>query len=101
MKALGSKHTFTLSVDIVNTGYCVSVHFRKHSVIWGGLGNIFLILHEINGCDPVFTMPCGHNVSLWVGGLDVKADFVLKIDIVGLVRIALLDGREPLFLKII
>ena len=46
-------------------------------------------------------MPCGHNVSLWVGGLDVKANFVPKIDIVGLVRIALLDGREPLFLKII
>ena len=61
----------------------------------------FLILHEINGCDPVLTMPCGRNVSLWVGGLDVKANFVQKIDIVGLVRIALLDGREPLFLKLI
>ena len=61
----------------------------------------FLILHEINGCDPVRTMPCGRNVSLWVGGLDVKADFVPKIDIVGLIRIALLGGREPLFLKII
>jgi len=35
-----------------------------------------LILHEINGCDPVLTMPCGRNVSLWVGGLDVKANFV-------------------------
>jgi hypothetical protein len=45
-------------------------------------------------------MPCGRNVSLWVGGLDVKADFVLKIDIVRLVLVALLDGREPLFLKI-
>jgi hypothetical protein len=42
-------------------------------------------------------MPCGRNVSLWVGGLDVKANFVLKIAIVGLVRIALLDGREPSF----
>jgi len=42
-------------------------------------------------------MPCGRNVSLWVGGLDVKANFVLKIDIVGLVRIALLVGRETLF----
>ena len=101
MKALGSKHTFTLSVDIVYTGYCVSVHFRKHRVIWGGLGIIFLIVHEINGCDPVLTMPCGRNVSLWVGGLDVKADFVPKIDILELVRIALLGGREPLFLKII
>jgi len=29
---LGSKHTLSLSVDIVNTGYCVSVHFRKHSI---------------------------------------------------------------------
>ena len=28
-------------------------------------------LQEINGCDPVLTMPCGRNVSLWVGGLDV------------------------------
>jgi len=28
-------------------------------------------------------MPCGRNVSLWVGGLDVKANFVPKIDIVG------------------
>jgi len=46
-------------------------------------------------------MPCGRNVSLWVGGLDVKADFVPKIDIVGLVRISLLGGRETLFLKII
>jgi hypothetical protein len=46
-------------------------------------------------------MPCGRDVSLWVGGLDVKANFVPKIDTVGLVRIALLDGREPLFLKII
>ena len=47
-------------------------------------------------------MPCcGHNVSLWVGGLDVKADFVPKINIVGSVHIALLDGREFLFLKII
>ena len=45
-------------------------------------------------------MPCGRDVSLWVGGLDVKANFVLKIDIVGLVCIALLGGREPLFLKI-
>ena len=25
VKALGNQHTFTLSVDIVNTGYCVSV----------------------------------------------------------------------------
>jgi len=42
-------------------------------------------------------MPCGRNVRMWVvGGLDVKANFVPKIDIVGLVRIALLDGREPL-----
>ena len=46
-------------------------------------------------------MPCYRNVSLWVGGLDVKADFVPKIDILELVRIALLGGREPLFLKII
>jgi hypothetical protein len=44
---------------------------------------------------------CGRNVSLWVGGLDVKANFVPKIDIVGLVHVALFDGREPLFLKII
>jgi len=36
VKVLGSKHTSTLSVNIVNTGYCVSVHFTKHSVIWGG-----------------------------------------------------------------
>ena len=60
-----------------------------------------MILHEINGCDPVLTMPCGRNVSLWVGGLDVKVNFVPKIDIVGLVIVALLDGREPLFLKIV
>jgi hypothetical protein len=46
-------------------------------------------------------MPCGRDVSLWVGGLDVKANFVSKIDIVGLVLVALLDGREPLFLEII
>ena len=45
-------------------------------------------------------MPCSRNVSLWVGGLDVKVDFVPGIDIVGLVRIALLGGRETLFLKI-
>ena len=51
--------------------------------------------------DPVLTMPCGRDFSLWVGGLDVKADFVPKIDIVGLVHIALLGGRETLFLKII
>ena len=102
MKALGNKHTFTLSVDIVNTGYCVSVHFRKRSVIWGGWDALFLILHEINGCDPVLiTVPCGHNVRLWVGGLDVKANFVPKIDIVRLVPVALLDGREPFFLKIV
>jgi len=44
-------------------------------------------------------MPCGRNVSLWVGGLDVKADFVPMIDIVVLVGIALLGGREPLFLR--
>jgi hypothetical protein len=50
------------------------------------------MLHEINGCDPVLTMPCGCTVSLWVGGLDVKAKYVPKIDIVGLVRIALLGG---------
>ena len=60
-----------------------------------------MILHEINGCDPVFTVPCGHDVSLWVGGLDVKANFVSKIGIVGLILVALLDGREPLLLKII
>jgi hypothetical protein len=46
-------------------------------------------------------MPCGRNVSLWVGGLHVKVDFVSEIDIVGLVRIALLGGRETLFLEII
>ena len=34
---------------------------------------------------------CGRNVSLWVGGLDVKANFVPKIDIVGLALVALLD----------
>ena len=55
-----------------------------------------MILHEINGCDPVLKMPCGRNVSLWVGGLDVKVDFVPEIDIAGLVRIALLGGRETL-----
>ena len=65
------------------------------------MGILFLILQEISGCGPVLTMPCDRNVSLWVGGLDVKADFVPKIDIVGLIRIALLGGREPLFLKII
>jgi hypothetical protein len=32
-------------------------------------------------------MPCGRDVSLWVGGLDVKAKFVPKINIVELVRI--------------
>jgi len=60
-----------------------------------------LILHEINVYDPLLTMPCGSMVSLWVGGLDFKTNFVSKIDIVGLVLVALLDGREPLFLKII
>ena len=45
-------------------------------------------------------MSCGRNVGLWVGGLDIKANFVTKIDIVGLVRIALLNGREPLFLRV-
>ena len=53
---------------------------------------LFLILHEIKGCDPVFTMPCARNISLWVGGLNVKANFVPKIIIVGLVHVALLDG---------
>ena len=48
----------------------------------------------INGCDPVLTMPCGRDVSLWVGGLDVKANFVPKIDIVGLVLVALLLGWQ-------
>ena len=57
----------------------------------------FLILHEINGCDPVLTMPCGRNVSLWVGGLDVKADFVPKIDIVGLVRMPSWVAENPCF----
>ena len=57
----------------------------------------FLILHEINGCDPVLTMPRGRNVSLWVGGLDVKANFVPKIDIVGLVLVALLMAENPCF----
>jgi hypothetical protein len=51
------------------------------------------MLHEINGCDPVLRMPCGRNVSLWVGGLSVKADFVPKIDIVGLVPCIALLGR--------
>ena len=51
--------------------------------------------------DPVLTMPCGRDFSLWVGGLDVKANFVSKINIVGLVLVALLDGREPLLLEII
>ena len=41
------------------------------------------------------------SVCAWVGGLDVKANFVPKIDIVRLVPVALLDGREPLFLEII
>jgi len=53
-----------------------------------------LILHEINGWDSVLTMPCGRDVSLWVGELDVKANSVTKIDIVGLVRIALLDAWQ-------
>jgi hypothetical protein len=46
-------------------------------------------------------MPCGRNVSQWVGGLDVKANFVPEINIVGSVLVALLDGREPLLLKIV
>jgi len=46
-------------------------------------------------------MPCGRDVSLWIGGLDVIANFVSMIDTVGLVLVALLDGREPLLLEII
>jgi len=43
-------------------------------------------------------MTCGRDVSLWVGGLDAIANFVPKIDIAGLVRIALLGGRlTPVF----
>jgi len=42
-------------------------------------------------------MPRGRNVSLWVGGLDVKANFVPKIDIVGLVLVALLMAENPCF----
>jgi len=60
-----------------------------------------MVVIQYSQC-PVQTHTCaGRNVSLWVGGLDVIANFVPKIDIVGLVRIALLDGREPLLLKII
>ena len=100
MKALESKHTFTPSIDIIDAGYCVRVHFREYRVIWRGQSIFFFRLHEVNGCDPVLTVPCGRSVSLWVGGLDVKASFVPKNDIVGLVLVALFNGREPLFLKI-
>jgi len=43
----------------------------------------------------------GYNVCLRVGGLDVKIDFVPKFDIIGLVEVSFLVGREPFFLKII
>jgi hypothetical protein len=42
-------------------------------------------------------MPWGRDFSLWFGGLDVKGNFAPEIDIVGLVRIALLGGRDPCF----
>jgi hypothetical protein len=64
----------TRRLEVSIPGYCVGVNFRKHRVIWGGWGTLFVMLHGINGCDPVLTMPCGRNVSLWVGGLDVKAN---------------------------
>ena len=60
-----------------------------------------MILHEINGCDPVIQYsqcPVAIMSACGLVGWMVKANFVLKIAIVGLVRIALLDGREPLFL---
>jgi hypothetical protein len=49
-------------------------------------------IHEINVSDPVLTAPSGYNVCLRVGGLDVKTEFVLKFDVIGLVGVSFLVG---------
>jgi hypothetical protein len=41
------------------------------------------VLHEISVSDPVLAAPSGYNVCLRVGGLDVKSNFVAKLDVVG------------------
>jgi len=54
-----------------------------------------LVLHEINVNDPVFTAPGGYNVCLRVGGMEVKSNFASKFDVVGLIGVSFLVGREP------
>jgi hypothetical protein len=41
------------------------------------------VLHEISVSDPVLAAPSGYKVCLRVGGLDVKSNFVAKLDVVG------------------
>jgi hypothetical protein len=40
---------------------------------------VLLYYYSKNDARAVFTMPCGRNVSLWVGGLDVEANFVPRM----------------------
>jgi hypothetical protein len=53
---------------------------------------VSLLCYEININDPVLAAPSGYNVCLRVGGLDVKIDFVLKFDVIGLVGVSFLVG---------
>ena len=62
---------------------------------------VSLVRGEINVSGQVIAAPSGYKVCLRVGGLDVKIDFVPKFDIIGLVEVSFLVGREPFFLKII
>jgi len=41
-------------------------------------------MSEINVSDPVLAAPSAISVCLRVGGLDVKIDFVPKLDVIGL-----------------
>ena len=59
------------------------------------------MLHKINVSDPVLAAPSGYNVCLRVGGLDDEIDFVPKFDIIGLVGVYFLVGRDPLLSKIV
>jgi hypothetical protein len=52
------------------------------------------VLHEIDASDPVLAAPSGCNVCLRDGGLDVKIDFALKFDVIGLVGVSFLAGFE-------
>ena len=86
-ETLRGEHAYAFFVYVVDASYCGSVHFW---IIGSSEGDSVSFPWCFS--DQVLAAPGGYNVCLRVGGLEVKCDFVLKFDVIGLVRVSFLVG---------